>query len=116
MLLYIGAVVEAKAQLVGIHERVRSDVEGNITQSPSSQANGSNATQGVKRVATATNPNAEDAAELLRYISFLCNVARSIHFFILYPPPPTITCCSAKISTHAPWCTYVCVYKCVVLN
>lgn len=88
MLLYIGAVVEAKAQLVGIHERVRSDVEGNITQSPSSQANGSNATQGVKRVATATNPNAEDAAELLRYISFLCNVARSIHFFILYPPPP----------------------------
>ncbi|OMO98700.1 hypothetical protein CCACVL1_04102 [Corchorus capsularis] len=57
-----GAVVEAKAQLVGIHERVRSDIEGikpptlvpSITQ------------DGTKRVASATNPNAEDAAELLR--------------------------------------------------
>ncbi|KAL5857299.1 hypothetical protein ACOSQ3_004757 [Xanthoceras sorbifolium] len=56
-----GTVVEAKAQLVGIHERVRSDIEGN--QPPKSV---SNTTQGVKRVATATNPNAEDAAELLR--------------------------------------------------
>ncbi|TXG53926.1 hypothetical protein EZV62_019182 [Acer yangbiense] len=56
-----GAVVEAKPQLVGIHERVRSDIEGN--QPPKSV---SSTTQGVKRVATATNPNAEDAAELLR--------------------------------------------------
>lgn len=54
--------MEAKAQLVGIHERVRSDIEGNHT--PSSV---SSTTQGVKRVATATNPNAEDAADLLRY-------------------------------------------------
>ncbi|KAJ0077980.1 hypothetical protein Patl1_37012 [Pistacia atlantica] len=56
-----GVVMEAKAQLVGIHERVRSDIEGN--HAPSSFAS---TTQGVKRVATATNPNAEDAAELLR--------------------------------------------------
>ncbi|KAL2476901.1 hypothetical protein Fot_46493 [Forsythia ovata] len=59
-----GAVVESKAQLVGIHERVRSDVESNI---PQSQNNGSvGNSQGVKRVATAGNPNLEDAAELLR--------------------------------------------------
>ncbi|GFP87071.1 hypothetical protein PHJA_000850900 [Phtheirospermum japonicum] len=32
-----GAVVESKAQLVGIHERVRSDIEGNISKG---QANG----------------------------------------------------------------------------
>ncbi|KAK9185031.1 hypothetical protein WN943_025384 [Citrus x changshan-huyou] len=56
-----GAVMEAKAQLVGIHDRVRSDMEGD--QPPASV---SSTTQGVKRVATATNPNAEDAAELLR--------------------------------------------------
>ncbi|XP_062177933.1 uncharacterized protein LOC133882733 [Alnus glutinosa] len=57
-----GAVVQAKAQLVGIHERVRSDIGGN--QPPASSV--SSTTQGGKRVATATNPNAEDAAELLR--------------------------------------------------
>ncbi|KAK9174882.1 hypothetical protein WN944_026886 [Citrus x changshan-huyou] len=56
-----GAVMEAKAQLVGIHDRVRSDMEGD--QPPASV---SSTTRGVKRVATATNPNAEDAAELLR--------------------------------------------------
>ncbi|KDO47139.1 hypothetical protein CISIN_1g026747mg [Citrus sinensis] len=58
-----GAVMEAKAQLVGIHDRVRSDMEGD--QPPASV---SSTTQGVKRVATATNPNAEDAAELLRWV------------------------------------------------
>ncbi|XP_059447664.1 uncharacterized protein LOC132179056 [Corylus avellana] len=57
-----GAVVEAKAHLVGIHERVRSDIVGK--QPPASSV--SSTTQGGKRVATATNPNAEDAAELLR--------------------------------------------------
>lgn len=57
-----GVVVEAKAQLVGIHERVRSDIEGN--RPPVSSV--SSTTEGGKRVATATNPNAEDAAELLR--------------------------------------------------
>ncbi|CAA2965408.1 uncharacterized protein LOC111381754 [Olea europaea var. sylvestris] len=59
-----GAVVESKAHLVGIHERVRSDAGSNI---PQSQNNGSvGNSQGVKRVATAGDPNLEDAAELLR--------------------------------------------------
>ncbi|KAK7274662.1 hypothetical protein RIF29_15758 [Crotalaria pallida] len=57
-----GAVVEAKPQLVGIHERVRSDMDG--SQPPTSAA--TTTSEGVKRVPTATNPNAEDAAELLR--------------------------------------------------
>ncbi|XP_004504781.1 uncharacterized protein [Cicer arietinum] len=57
-----GAVVEAKAQLVGIHERVRSDINGG--QPPTSAA--LSTSEADKRVPTATNPNAEDAAELLR--------------------------------------------------
>lgn len=57
-----GAVVESKAQLVGIHDRVRSDIEGKRPPASSDTTT----TQGGKRVATATNPNAEDAAELLR--------------------------------------------------
>ncbi|KAJ1402256.1 hypothetical protein SESBI_28151 [Sesbania bispinosa] len=57
-----GAVVEAKAQLVGIHERVRSDING--SQPPTSAA--LSTSEGGKRVSTATNPAAEDAAELLR--------------------------------------------------
>lgn len=64
-----GAVVKSKAQLVGIHERVRSDIEGNLAPKSSVQPpKGSlSTTQGEgKRVATAANPNAEDAAELLR--------------------------------------------------
>ncbi|KAK6916073.1 hypothetical protein RJ641_018934 [Dillenia turbinata] len=64
-----GAVVEAKAQLVGIRDRVRSDVDGNFPPTPFIQPQKSSVgtTQGGdKRVATATNPNAEDAAELLR--------------------------------------------------
>ncbi|OIW02102.1 hypothetical protein TanjilG_26642 [Lupinus angustifolius] len=58
-----GAVVEAKPQLVGIHERVRSDMDGG-SQPPTPAA--SSASETVKRVPTASNPNAEDAAELLR--------------------------------------------------
>ncbi|MBA0815043.1 hypothetical protein Gohar_020819 [Gossypium harknessii] len=58
-----GAVVEAKAQLVGIHERVRSDIEGS---KPPASGVPSTKQDGAKRVASATNPNAEDAAELLR--------------------------------------------------
>ncbi|CAK9163116.1 unnamed protein product [Ilex paraguariensis] len=62
-----GVIVEAKAQLVGIHERVRSDVDGNLSRTSAVQPNGSlSTTEGGKRVATAANPNAEDAAELLR--------------------------------------------------
>lgn len=52
--------MQAKAQLVGIRERVSSDA-GNNTQSKVSS---------TKRVATATNPTAEDAADLLRYCFF----------------------------------------------
>ncbi|KAL6514668.1 hypothetical protein OROGR_020247 [Orobanche gracilis] len=59
-----GAVVESKAQLIGIHERVRSDIENNLSEGQSNVSAGN--TQGVKRVATAANPSAEDAAELLR--------------------------------------------------
>lgn len=59
--------MEAKAQLVGIHERVRSDAESGLSNTTAVQNDSLSTTQGVKRVATATNPNAEDAAELLRY-------------------------------------------------
>ncbi|KAI7757206.1 hypothetical protein M8C21_023714 [Ambrosia artemisiifolia] len=52
-----GAVVQAKAQLVGIRDRVSSDA----ANAPTTESGGS-----AKRVMTATNPNAEDAADLLR--------------------------------------------------
>ncbi|XP_049401286.1 uncharacterized protein LOC125865146 [Solanum stenotomum] len=62
-----GAVVESKAQLVGIHERVRSDVGGGIPKTATGQGNASVGTvQGGKPVATASYPGAEDASELLR--------------------------------------------------
>lgn len=62
-----GAVVESKAQLVGIHERVRSDVGGGIPKTTTGQANASVGTvQGGKPMPTASYPGAEDAAELLR--------------------------------------------------
>ncbi|XP_065851569.1 uncharacterized protein [Euphorbia lathyris] len=57
-----GVVVEAKAQIIGIRERVRSDIESNQPATTSVPTT----TQGEKRMPTATNPNAEDAAELLR--------------------------------------------------
>jgi len=65
-----GAVVEAKPQLVGIHERVRSDINGGQPPTPATVST----TETGKRVPTATNPNAEDAAELLRYVLFLSEV------------------------------------------
>lgn len=72
-----GAVVEAKAQLVGIHERVRSDAESGLPNTSAVKQNDSlSTTQGVKRVATATNPNAEDAAELLR-MCLQCGVPKT---------------------------------------
>nr|GEU66737.1 hypothetical protein [Tanacetum cinerariifolium] len=63
-----GAVMQAKAQLVGIRDRVSSDTGSNAANAPSTQSKvSSNATGGTaKRVATATNPNAENAADLLR--------------------------------------------------
>ncbi|KAF5192336.1 plant/protein [Thalictrum thalictroides] len=67
--LPVGVVVEAKAQLVGIRERVRSDVDGNCppVTSVSSQTGSINTGSGEgKRVVSAANPDAKDAAELLR--------------------------------------------------
>lgn len=63
--IFPGAVLEGKPQLVAIRDRVRSDVEGST---PSS----GHVTLGeTKRVITAANPGAQDAAELLRYLFFL---------------------------------------------
>ncbi|XP_039114425.1 uncharacterized protein LOC120249822 [Dioscorea cayenensis subsp. rotundata] len=56
----VGVVLEAKPQLVGIRDHVRSDVEGSAPPSVSSKSG-----EG-KRVVTATNPEAKDAADLLR--------------------------------------------------
>lgn len=62
--------MQAKAQLVGIRERVSSDVGSNVSSNQSTKVS-SDATGGsAKRVATATNPNVEDAADILRYSSY----------------------------------------------
>ncbi|CAF2059741.1 unnamed protein product [Brassica napus] len=63
---FISVVVEAKPQLVGIHERVRN----NIDAPPPSSENGE------KRISTATNPNAEEAADLLR-MCLQCGVLKT---------------------------------------
>lgn len=55
--------MEAKPQLVGIRERVRSDLDGG--QAPQEGSGTVNLGEG-KRVITAANPEPEDAAELLR--------------------------------------------------
>ncbi|KAJ0242152.1 hypothetical protein HA466_0214610 [Hirschfeldia incana] len=60
-----GVVMEAKPQLVGIHERVRNDIDA----PPSSE-------NGEKRISTATNPNAEEAADLLR-MCLQCGVPKT---------------------------------------
>ncbi|KAM7250719.1 hypothetical protein ACFE04_022602 [Oxalis oulophora] len=70
-----GALVEAKAQLVGIHERVRSDIDSKQKQAPKSSVSSSTEGEG-KRVVTAANPNAEDAAELLR-MCLQCSVPKT---------------------------------------
>ncbi|KAL0902871.1 hypothetical protein M5K25_028453 [Dendrobium thyrsiflorum] len=58
-----GAVMESKPQLVGIRDRVRSDIEG----SSSSPALTTGTINGEgKRVISASNPDAKDAADLLR--------------------------------------------------
>ncbi|KAI3839558.1 hypothetical protein MKW92_044639 [Papaver armeniacum] len=61
-----GVVMEAKAQLVGIRDRVSSDGDG--LQPPISSQRGSTSVVHAegKRVVTATNPDAKDAADLLR--------------------------------------------------
>lgn len=56
--------MQAKAQLVGIRDRVSNDASNASSTEPRGSA---------KRVITATNPNAEDAADLLRYhFKILC--------------------------------------------
>ncbi|KAF2615604.1 hypothetical protein F2Q70_00010895 [Brassica cretica] len=62
---FIGVVMEAKPQLVGIHERVRNDIDA----PPSSE-------NGEKRISTAANPNAEEAADLLR-MCLQCGVPKT---------------------------------------
>ncbi|PHU04977.1 hypothetical protein BC332_25799 [Capsicum chinense] len=63
-----GAIVESKAQLVGIHERVRSDVGGGIPKTVTGQANAFVGTvQRGKPMAIGSYHGAEDAIELLRY-------------------------------------------------
>ncbi|KAJ4965078.1 hypothetical protein NE237_016927 [Protea cynaroides] len=74
-----GAVMEAKAHLVGIHDRVRSDVGGSFPSSSSVQPHkGSvSTTPGEgKRVMTATNPDMKDASELLR-MCLQCGVPKT---------------------------------------
>ncbi|KAH0915053.1 hypothetical protein HID58_029499, partial [Brassica napus] len=58
-------IVEEKPQLVGIHERVRNDIDA---PPPSSE-------NGEKQISTATNPNAEEAADLLRMC--LCGMPKT---------------------------------------
>ncbi|KAL1544381.1 hypothetical protein AAHA92_21242 [Salvia divinorum] len=69
-----GAVLESKAQLVGIHERVRSDIGSKTSEAPSGES--IVGTKGGKRVATVANPNEEDAAELLR-MCLTCGVPKT---------------------------------------
>lgn len=69
-----GAVVESKPQLTGIHERVRSDIGNSSAQG---QSNASSVTaQGGKRISTAANPGAGDAAELFR-MCLRCGVPKT---------------------------------------
>lgn len=56
--------MEAKAQLVGIRDRVRSDVEGSYPSGAATKIVSDNG----KRVFSAANPDAKDASELLRYL------------------------------------------------
>lgn len=56
-----GAVLESKPQLVGIRDRVRSDIEASSPAITTGTLNGEG-----KRVISASNPDAKDAADLLR--------------------------------------------------
>ncbi|KAJ8768016.1 hypothetical protein K2173_020956 [Erythroxylum novogranatense] len=68
-----GAVMESKAQLVGIRERVRSDVEANQPPMPRAP---STKNESQKLAPTVSNPSAEDAAELLR-MCLQCGVPKT---------------------------------------
>lgn len=56
-----GAVIESKSQLVGIRDRVRTDIESSAPSTASVTVNGEG-----KRVFSASNPDSKDAADLLR--------------------------------------------------
>lgn len=74
-----GAVLEAKPQLVGIHERVRNDIEGNVPPSSANdtkKASSATLAEGGKRVSTASNPDAKDASDLLR-MCLQCGVPKT---------------------------------------
>ncbi|ONK60735.1 uncharacterized protein A4U43_C08F22010 [Asparagus officinalis] len=64
-------VVEAKAQLVGIRDRVRSDIEGSSPAPATVDTAGDG-----KRVITASNPEPKDAADLLR-MCLQCGVPKT---------------------------------------
>uniref|UniRef100_A0A1D1XK50 Protein PRRC2A n=1 Tax=Anthurium amnicola TaxID=1678845 RepID=A0A1D1XK50_9ARAE len=68
-----GVVMEAKAQLVGIHDRVRSDLDGGHL--PTSGSGVMNSGES-KRVISAANPEPKDAADLLR-ICLQCGVPKT---------------------------------------
>ncbi|RWW10195.1 hypothetical protein GW17_00026270 [Ensete ventricosum] len=65
-----GAVVEGKAQLIGIRDRVRNDLEGSCPTPNSSMV------PGGKRLISATNPDPKDAAELLR-VCLQCGIPKT---------------------------------------
>ncbi|KAL5703944.1 hypothetical protein ACHQM5_022434 [Ranunculus cassubicifolius] len=67
-----GIVVEAKAQLVGIRERARSDTDGSNPSQPGTLPGGEG-----KRLITAANPDAKDAANLLR-MCLQCGIPKTM--------------------------------------
>ncbi|KAJ6791854.1 Uncharacterized protein M6B38_241640 [Iris pallida] len=67
-----GVVVEAKPQLIGIRDRVRSDVEASI---PAPAKADPTSGEG-KRVVSVANPDAKDAADLLR-MCLQCGVPKT---------------------------------------
>lgn len=67
---FIGVVMESKAQLVGIRERVRSDVEGTVSQGsskemPPPKTIPASSPGDSRRTPGPTMPPPEDAAKLL---------------------------------------------------
>jgi len=76
-----GIVLEAKAQLVGIHERVRSDVAGTIARGPATAMPPpknipSLTLDNVRKTPGAAMPPPEDAADLLR-MCLQCGVPKT---------------------------------------
>ncbi|XP_020575735.1 uncharacterized protein LOC110021540 [Phalaenopsis equestris] len=66
-----GAVMVSKPQLVGIRDRVRSDIEASSPATTAGSVNGEG-----KRVISASNPDPKDAADLLR-MCLQCGVPKT---------------------------------------